>query len=351
MTTIPVALSRTPYAIHIQRGLLSRVGEEAAAVTSARRIALVTDAHVAPLYAATVKQSLESAGFAVQTVALPAGEENKTDATLHMIYDILLTCGFTRGDAVAALGGGVVGDVAGYAAATLFRGMDFIQIPTSLMAQADSSVGGKTGVDLPQGKNLLGAFHQPKVVLMDPDCLDSLPEREIRCGLAEVIKYGFIADASILTDLEREEKPDFEALLPKCLAIKARLVAEDEEDRGVRRLLNFGHTLGHAYEAAGGYLLHSHGEAVAAGMADMLRLEELQGLVDPAVRERLTALLERFGLPDHMDCSEGALSAAVGLDKKNAGGLLHPVYVTAAGTATVGDIDKDAFLSLWRQSR
>ena len=351
MTTIPVALSRGPYDIKIERGLLSRVGEEAAAVTAARRVALVSDTNVAPLYAAAVKDSLEAAGFAVQTVSIPAGEQNKTDGTLHMIYDILLTCGFTRGAAVAALGGGVVGDVAGYAAATLFRGMDFIQIPTSLMAQADSSVGGKTGVDLPQGKNLLGAFHQPKVVLMDPDCLDSLPEREIRCGLAEVIKYGFIADPVILDLLEQGGGPDFAALLPRCLAIKAHLVAEDELDKGERRLLNFGHTLGHAYEASGGYLLFSHGEAVAAGMADMLRMEELQGIAPPQLRQRLTALLEKFGLPEHMDCSEGALSAAVGLDKKSAGGLLHPVYVTAAGTAVVGDIEKDTFIDLWKKTR
>lgn len=351
MTVIPVALSANPYEIKIQRGLLSRVGEELAAVTRARRVALVSDSNVAPLYGARVKESLEKAGFAVQTVSFPAGEANKTDATLHMLYDALLSCGFTRGDAVAALGGGVVGDVAGYAAATLFRGMDLIQIPTSLMAQVDSAIGGKTGVDLPQGKNLLGAFHQPKAVLVDPDCLDSLPEREARAGLAEVVKYGLLADEEILRSLESGGKPDYEYLLPACASIKARLVMEDERDTGERRLLNFGHTLGHGYEAAGGYTACTHGEAVAVGMLDILKIEEAQGMVGPELRQRTEALLKKLGLPTHMNADREALAAAIGLDKKNQGGLMHPAYVTAPGKSHVGSIRREELMRLWEQTR
>ena len=351
MTTIPVALTANGYQIRVERGILSRAGEEIAAVTKARRAALISDSQVGPLYASKVKESLEKAGFTVHTVNFPAGEANKTDATLHMLYDVLLSWGMTRGDAVVALGGGVVGDTAGYAAATLFRGMDCIQIPTSLMAQVDSSVGGKTGVDLPQGKNLLGAFHQPKAVLVDPACLDTLPQREIRGGLAEVVKYGLLADESILDHLEQAQQPDYGFLLPACLSIKARLVVEDERDTGERRLLNFGHTLGHGYEAAGGYTACTHGEAVAAGMVDMLKIEEAQGLIGPELRLRVEALLEKLGLPTHMDCDREALPAALGLDKKNQGKAMHPVYVTAPGKAYVASMSREELLALWEKTR
>ncbi|MEG0780097.1 MAG: 3-dehydroquinate synthase [Oscillospiraceae bacterium] len=350
MVTIPVALSQNGYDIVIDRGGLSRAGQAVATATAARRVALVSDTNVAPLYAATVKDSLEAAGIAVQTVALPAGEESKTDATLHLLYGLLLDRGFTRGDGIVALGGGVVGDVAGYAAATLFRGMDWIQLPTSLMAQADSAVGGKTGIDLPQGKNLLGAIYQPKLVLVDPDCLDTLPPRELSSGMAEIIKYGMIADETILKTLEEpgELRAKLEGLLPRCLAIKAKLVAEDERDLGVRRLLNFGHTLGHALETALDYRC-THGEAVAWGMDTMLYIEKtMQGLDTELLQTRLLWLLEHYGLdsldpvPPKTVCR--ALVAALALDKKGNSKQIQLVQVVTAGKGKLVTVERQRLL-------
>ena len=237
---------------------------------------------------------------------------------------------FTRADGLLALGGGVTGDLAGFAAACYQRGMTLVHLPTTLLAQVDSAVGGKTAVDLPEGKNLLGSIYQPRMVLVDPDCLSTLPQRQWRCGVAEVIKYGMIRDPAILDELERQS-PYWPGLIARCLRVKAALVAADEHDTGVRRLLNFGHTFGHAYEAAGGYGAYTHGEAVAAGMAAMLRWQLRRGDDVTAAYRRLLALLDQYGLPHESPLTGDGLAQYMGRDKKREGDTLHAVLLRAVG--------------------
>ena len=224
--------------------------------------------------------------------------------------------------------------MAGFVAACYQRGMALAQLPTTLLSQVDSAVGGKTAVDLPEGKNLLGAFYQPRLVIADPDCLTTLPRRELRCGMAEIIKYGFIQDAELLDALETDT-PNWTAIIARCLTIKAALVAADERDTGARRLLNFGHTFGHAYEAAGGYAACTHGEAVAAGMAAMLRWQLRRGDGVQAAYDRLLALLERWELPCTMPFDTETLSRYLARDKKCEGDTLHAVLLRAIGDAYV----------------
>ena len=227
--------------------------------------------------------------------------------------------------------------MAGFVAACYQRGMALAQLPTTLLSQVDSAVGGKTAVDLPEGKNLLGAFYQPRLVIADPDCLTTLPRRELRCGMAEVIKYGFIQDAGMLDELETDT-PNWTAIIARCLTIKAALVAADERDTGARRLLNFGHTFGHAYEAAGGYAACTHGEAVAAGMAAMLRWQLRRGDGVQAAYDRLLALLERWELPCTMPFVKETVSRYLARDKKCEGDTLHAVLLRAIGDAYVEDV-------------
>ena len=255
--TVTVPLPQGGYPIHIRRGELRRCGAYLAAL-SPRRWAVISDETAADLYGGTVLNSLTRAGLSARLLTFPAGEDHKTPDTWLTLCRRLSQAGFTRSDGVLALGGGVTGDMAGFAAACYQRGMTFVQVPTTLLAQVDSAVGGKTALDLPEGKNLLGAFYQPRLVLIDPDCLTTLPPRELRCGAAEVIKYGLIRDPALL-DLMETDAPDWENVIAHCLTVKAALVVADEHDTGVRRLLNFGHTFGHAYEAAGGYASCTHG--------------------------------------------------------------------------------------------
>ena len=250
MTKLNIPLPGRAYDILIQSGLLDRCGEHCRAVLpKASKLVVVTDSNVAPLYAHRVKESLEQAGFIVHVTVIPAGESSKSIAMLEHLYDAFMAFGLTRTDAVVALGGGVVGDLAGFAAATILRGVDFVQIPTTLLAQVDSSVGGKVAVDLKAGKNLAGAFWQPKLVLMDPECLNTLSDRIFNDGMAEVLKYGCIMDADfyelLLACGGREGVMEcIEQVLHTCCAIKAKVVLEDERDTGLRMILNFGHTLG-----------------------------------------------------------------------------------------------------------
>ena len=257
MKTLTVALPGREYGILIERGLLAQSGERVRSVLPrARKLAVVTDSNVAPLYSGGVMDNLEKAGFQCRLFVVPAGEESKNPSQLAALWEGFLEFGLTRTDAVAALGGGVVGDLAGFAAATILRGVAFIQIPTTLLAQVDSSVGGKVAVDLEHGKNLAGAFYQPRLVLMDPDVLDTLPLPVFMDGMAEVVKYGCIWDKdffSFLTArLDRKKlTADIEHILYTCCDIKRQVVLDDELDTGLRMILNFGHTLGHASELAG----------------------------------------------------------------------------------------------------
>ena len=340
--TLTVSLPRCSYPVHIQSGALHQAGAYLAPL-GIRRWAVIADETVAALYGGAVLDSLRDAGLAGELLTFPAGEEHKTPETWLALCCQLAQRGFTRFDGVLALGGGVTGDLAGFAAACYQRGMTLVQVPTTLLAQVDSAVGGKTAVDLPEGKNQLGAFYQPSLVIVDPDCLATLPERQLRSGMAEVIKYGFIRDAALLDLLERDA-PDWTDIIARCLRVKAALVAADERDTGARRLLNFGHTFGHAYEAAGGYGAYTHGEAVAAGMAAMLRWQLRRGDDVGEAYDRLLALLARWRLSAALPCDVQALAEYLRQDKKCEGDSLHTVLLRRVGDAYVEDVPLAALL-------
>ncbi len=312
---------------------------------------MVTDANVGPIYADKVKASLEQAGFAVQVTCLPAGEHTKCVDSLSTLWEEFLAFGLTRTDAVVALGGGVIGDLAGFAASTVLRGVDFVQIPTTLLAQVDSSVGGKVAIDLKAGKNLAGAFWQPKLVLMDPNVLNTLDDKTFADGMAEVIKYGCIRDGAFFAFLEQHPSraaimEEIEQVLYTCCNLKREVVVEDERDTGVRMLLNFGHTLGHAYELAGNYDLWTHGQAVAAGMVKAAQLGLALGITPDGTAGRITALLERFALPTAIDCTHAQYADAVGLDKKGAGDNISLILLESIGHAVARKMPKAEVLNL-----
>lgn len=351
MKTLTVALPGREYDILIERGLLSQAGERVRAVLPrAVKLAVVTDSNVGPLYGKRVLDSLEAAGFETALFTIPAGEESKNPSQLAQLWERFMDFGLTRTDAVAALGGGVVGDLAGFAAATILRGVAFIQIPTTLLAQVDSSVGGKTAVDLDHGKNLAGAFYQPKLVLMDPDTLDTLPLPVFMAGMAEVVKYGCIWDADFFDFLaarpDREKlTADIEHILYTCCDIKRQVVIEDELDTGLRMILNFGHTLGHAYELAGHYIEWSHGEAVAAGMCAAARLGAALGITPPDIPAQIERALSALGLPTAIPCSRSDYAAAVGLDKKGAGADITLILLDKIGRAVPHKMPRRALLA------
>ncbi len=351
MKTLHIDLGPRSYDIQIAPGLLDRVGEEIRKVCpKAKRISIVTDTNVEPLYGARVEDSLEHAGFDTGLFTGPAGEGSKCATHLAALWEAMMHFGLTRTDAVVALGGGVVGDLAGFAAATILRGVDFIQIPTTLLAQVDSSVGGKVAIDLVAGKNLAGCFWQPRAVLMDPDTLNTLDDKTFADGMAEVIKYGCIADKDFFDFLRShptrgEIMANIEHVLYTCCDIKRSVVEKDELDTGNRMLLNFGHTLGHAYELAGNYEKWTHGQAVSAGMCAAIQLGFGLGIMeeDEGV-QALMDLLEAFGLPTHIDCPWETMVKAVGLDKKNQGEDITMIFLRKMGEALPVRMKKDAVL-------
>ena len=352
MKTLTVALPGREYDILIERGLLSRTGELCkAALPRASRLFVVTDSNVVSLYLNRVADSLKEAGFQACHCVIPAGESSKCASQLADLWEKMMGAGLTRTDAVVALGGGVVGDLCGFAAATVLRGVDFIQIPTTLLAQVDSSVGGKVAIDLAAGKNLAGTFWQPRLVLMDPDVLNTLDDKTFSDGMAEVIKYGCIRDGSFFTFLEqrpsrREIMEEIEHVLYTCCDIKREVVIEDERDTGVRMLLNFGHTLGHAYELAGHYETWTHGQAVAAGMVKAAELGHTLGVTPDGAAQRIAALLERFSLPTAIPCAQDQYAAAVGLDKKGTGSDISLILLESIGRAIPRKMPKAEVLSL-----
>jgi len=342
MRKLTVALGDRSYPILIGRGLLDQ-GHWVADVLKSPKVALVTNETVGPLYLERVTRALAAKGVQVQPVILPDGESFKTLATLERIFDGLLASHCDRSTTIVALGGGVIGDMAGFAAATYQRGIDFVQIPTTLLAQVDSSVGGKTAVNHPLGKNMIGAFHQPKLVLADTDSLATLPDRELKAGLAEVIKYGLIRDhdffdwlASHMSGLLARDPELLSETIERSCANKAKIVAEDETERGVRALLNLGHTFGHAIEAGLGFGEWLHGEAVGAGMVMAARLSERLGFLPSAQADRAVSLIEDAGLP--------VVGPALGADrylelmahdKKVDAGRLRLVLMRAIGDAEI----------------
>jgi len=340
--TLDVGLGARAYPIHIGRGMLARAGEMLKAGAS-RRAVIVTNAVVAAHHLAPLKASLKDSAIHVDVVLLPDGESHKNAATLLYLMTRLLELRADRATTLIALGGGVIGDITGFAAAIYQRGLPFVQVPTTLLAQVDSSVGGKTGINHPLGKNMIGAFWQPRVVLIDTDCLSTLPARELRAGMAEVIKHGAIRDATFFEWLEASMPAllakDADALthaIHRSCAIKSAVVAADERETGERALLNFGHTFGHAIEAAQGYGTWLHGEAVAAGMVCAAKLSERVCGLDASHTRRLTALVAAAQLPTvPPKIAADRWLELMGRDKKVADGAVRFVLLERLGHAVL----------------
>jgi 3-dehydroquinate synthase len=359
MQTLTVDLGDRSYPIHIGPGLLSQPDLIVPHLLQ-KRVMVVTNTTVAPLYLAQLTATLESAGVKVATVVLPDGEAYKNWETLNLIFDALLTDRAERKTTLIALGGGVIGDMTGFAAACYQRGVPFVQIPTTLLSQVDSSVGGKTGINHPLGKNMIGAFYQPKVVLADTDTLQTLPARELSAGLAEVIKYGLIWDAEFLAWLEAN-MDKLRALDATAIAhaiyrsceIKAQVVAQDEREGGIRAILNLGHTFGHAIETGMGYGNWLHGEAVAAGMVMAAQTSQRMGWISEADVARTRALIRAAGLPDVApDLGVDTYLEYMGHDKKVEGGRMRFVLLKKLGEAVItGDVPRDVLTAVLTSPR
>ncbi len=351
MTQLQVNTSR-PYRIAVENGSLPRLGAFAQEVfRPGARAMLVGDSNVLPLYGEAARRSLEEAGFSCARFSFPAGEASKQLSTVQALYGALAEHAFTRSDFLVALGGGVTGDLTGFAAATYLRGVGFLQVPTSLLAQIDSSVGGKTGVDLPQGKNLVGAFHQPRFVLIDPQVLSTLPPRFFADGMGEAVKYGCIRDRALFEEIAshpvREDPERLRRMIYRCVDCKREIVERDEYDTGERMLLNFGHTLGHALEKLHGFSGLTHGGAVGVGMVWISRAGERAGLTEPGTAARIAAALERCGLPTGDSAPLPQVLEATRLDKKSRDGVLNLVLLRRIGEAFVHPVPRsevEAFL-------
>ena len=343
---VSVQLGRRSYAIQIGAGLIEGLGRECARLKLGARCAIITDTNVGRRYAKATFNALAAKGFSPSLIVVPAGEKAKSLKTVQTCYDLLAAHRLERKSFIVALGGGVVGDLAGFVAATYLRGLAFVQVPTTLLAQVDSSVGGKVGVNLKAGKNLVGAFYQPRLVSCDLDALKTLPDREFRAGLAEVIKYGIIYDARLFAQIERDlpkllkrEPKMLSAVIARCCEIKAEVVARDETDGGMRAILNFGHTIGHAIENISGYGKFLHGEAIAIGQVAAARLShEIVGLPQRDV-ERIQDLFRRAGLPLKIKLNLAQrqnLLKAMHLDKKVSGGEIQFVLAKRVGRVVWG---------------
>ena len=354
MPTITVPLRDRSYPIHIGSGLLDSLGAYVRDALGEITVAVVTDDNVAPLYLRRAVKSLLAAGLNVKSITLPHGEETKCLSRLSDLYDFLCHARLTRKDAVIALGGGVIGDLTGLAAATFLRGVHFVQVPTTLLAQVDSSVGGKVAVDLPQGKNLVGAFYQPDLVVIDPDTLNTLTDEFWRDGLGEVVKYGCINDAELFALLEAAAPggrgalmDQIDVILRHCVQAKADVVAQDERDTGLRMTLNFGHTIAHAVETCQHYTGLRHGEAVSLGMHVMTRLTEGKGMTAPGTAERLDALLTALGMPMQLpDIPEENLISAMFMDKKSFGQVLRVIALNEIGKCFIHTTDVSFFTGM-----
>lgn len=334
MTKITVHSSKE-YDICIGNGLLTSCASMIKEVSSALKVCLVSDDTVFDLYGGTVKSNLENAGFKVSEFVFPHGEESKNLSVYGQLLNMLCKERFTRSDIIVALGGGVVGDLAGFAAATFQRGIDFVQIPTTLLAAVDSSVGGKTGVDLPMGKNQVGAFHQPVLVICDPNTLTTLPAKQYACGAAEVIKYGMIGNASFLEFLQNNDiKDNYEEVIATCVDMKRQFVEEDEFDTGLRMMLNFGHTVGHAIETLSDFkILHGHG--VAAGMQVVTKACVARGICDVRAEEALTDILRKYDLIVPVEFGAKNLAEVICVDKKNVGKMTNLIVPKELGKCEI----------------
>ena len=338
MKTVKVQASKR-YDVIIGSALLPCLGEYLAKVTKAKKIAIVSDSNVWPLYGRVVTDAL--AGYETLSFVFSAGEESKNGETYLKLLNFLAENKLTRSDCLVALGGGVVGDLTGFAAATYLRGVDFVQVPTTLLAAVDSSVGGKTAIDLDAGKNLAGAFYQPSLVLCDLDTLNTLPENIFRDGCAEVIKYGVLYDEALFAHLE-EKGLGFnrEAVIARCVELKRDVVAQDEFDRGERQKLNLGHTVGHGIEACSGYKI-SHGSAVAAGMGIVSRAAAKLGICSQGCAEKIEAVIRAFGLPVNSEFSAKELYLCALSDKKRSGGTVNLILPEKIGFCRIAPTKVD----------
>ena len=343
---LTVNLKENSYPIYIENGILTKSGEYISQIFKGQKIMIVSDDNVFPLYGQQVIDSLRD--YECHFLVLPHGEPTKSFQSLPNIYTAMLDAKLTRSDLVIALGGGVIGDLAGFAAASYLRGIKLVQIPTSLLAQVDSSVGGKVAVDLPQGKNLVGAFYQPKMVLIDPDVLNTLPEHFIKDGMGEVIKYGCIKDAGLFDRLCAHSsfenlKPELSEIIARCVDIKRIVVEADQFDTGERMLLNFGHTLAHTIEQHYNYERESHGEAVGIGMYQITRMSEEKGLTISGCSDQIKKALDIYGLPSSCGLPVADLTKAITLDKKNLNGNLNVILLKAIGDSYVYPTDISFF--------
>ena len=337
---IPVELGARSYSIVVETDALAKVGDHVRPLGLGSRMALVSDPVIRKLYGEVVTESLRTAGFTVTAIDVPVSESAKTLATAEACWDALLAAGLDRSSTVLALGGGAVGDVAGFVAATYMRGMNLVQLPTTVLAQVDASIGGKTAVDHPRAKNLIGAFHQPRLVVVDPAAVRSLPEREFRSGLAEMVKHGIVLDAEYFDDMERSaaallarDPATLERLIGGSCRLKADVVARDEREAELRAVLNYGHTIGHALEAATGFDRWTHGEAVSLGIVAEARLARRLGLTDAATVGRQERLLAALGLPTRVAAVDlDAVIGAIARDKKGRDGRIPFVLAPRIGT-------------------
>jgi 3-dehydroquinate synthase len=337
---LKVDLKDRSYPIIIEKGLINRVSEEIRKVYKGKKIFIITDDNVNKYYGGKISEELKKNDFEVKLLALKPGEETKNFNTLPIVYNELLDFNLTRSDLIIALGGGVIGDLAGFVASTYLRGVDFVQIPTSLLAQVDSSVGGKVAVDLERGKNLVGSFYHPKCVLIDPEVLNTLDNRFFIDGMAEVIKYGCIKDKQFFDYLEKMENNqqlinNMEVVIHKCCDIKRQVVENDEKDKGERMLLNFGHTLGHAIEQYYNYTKYSHGEGVAIGMYVISKISEEKGLTKKGTSQRIKDILVKYNLPYELDVNIEETLEAINLDKKKLGNDLNVIILKEIGNSEI----------------
>jgi len=353
---IRVELGERSYDIHIGEKVLPQVGDSLGKLNIGRRIAIVSNPTVYPLYGPAVLDSLRNAGFNPAVITIPDGEEYKNLDSANLIYGELLKEKFDRGSSLLALGGGVIGDITGFAASTYMRGIKYIQAPTTLLAQVDSSVGGKTGVNHPLGKNMIGTFWQPSLVWIDSDTLRTLPRREFLAGMAEVIKYGVIHDENLFAYLEREREKIL-SLHPERLAriikrsceMKARVVSLDEREAGLRAILNYGHTIGHAIETLTGYTKYLHGEAVAIGMHLEAKLAEKKGILKGTETKRIKDLISAYNLPTGMpgNLALEEVFQAMQVDKKAAEGVIRVVLPERIGSVRVEALGREEFAGLF----
>ncbi len=341
------------YRIKVERGLIDRVGECASEIYKPCKVLIVTDSHVSPLYVQRVADSLREYGYEPGGFTFPAGEPSKQLETIQNIYLCLAEHGYTRSDFIVALGGGVTGDMAGFAAATYLRGIGYIQVPTSLLAQIDSSVGGKTAVDLPQGKNLVGAFWQPRMVLIDPNTLDTLSPYYFADGMAEAIKYGCIMSRSLFDmiksgDMQKPENLD--SMICQCIDIKRKLVEKDEFDTCERMLLNFGHTFGHALEKLYGFNKLSHGQAVGIGMVLVTHASEKAGATKKGTAKEIEKVLKKYTLPVNDEMPIEKIVEATAMDKKGSGKNIKLVLLGEIGKASLFEMERTDLLDFAKGS-